>query len=245
MTNAITDPLVGGQEEGLDTAQVQFDLTPEGVATVLICRPASGNRLNWSVLEALNQVFETLHGADGVRVIFLRGSGETFCQGSDPDWRFAETGGQAIEKLTVVEEVEALLHRLWAAPALTVALLQGQANGAGAWLAAACDIVVALDTTTICFTDEKLAAGKGVVSPYLRSAVGDAEADRLIASGDALGTGEVLRLGVVQELVADNVGFSQVAERIAQSAVSGEIDQQLSPAIIRRIKEKRPVWGDR
>jgi methylglutaconyl-CoA hydratase len=46
--------------------------------TVVMSRPERRNAFNADLISAMAEAFETLRGAEGVRVVFLRGAGGTF-----------------------------------------------------------------------------------------------------------------------------------------------------------------------
>src|SRR3954463_4391476 len=78
MTNPIADPIVEVPDTDAMTPLVHLDSTPEGAVTVWINRPAKKNAFDAATIAALHQAFETLHGAEGVRIVFLRGVGGAF-----------------------------------------------------------------------------------------------------------------------------------------------------------------------
>ena len=83
MTNPIADPLVEGVDSDASSRLVRIEATPEGVASVIMNRPAQRNAFNPELIAALHEAFETLHGAEHVRVVFLRGEGSFFSAGAD------------------------------------------------------------------------------------------------------------------------------------------------------------------
>ena len=78
MPNPIADPLVENVDSDTQSDLVHIETTPEGAATVTINRADKKNAFNDEVIGALSQAFETLHGAEGVRVVFVRGAGAVF-----------------------------------------------------------------------------------------------------------------------------------------------------------------------
>ena len=86
MPNPIADPLVEVPDTDSQSRLVLIDATADGVATVTINRAARKNAFNGEVIAALREAFETLEGADGVRVIFVTGAGSTFSAGADLQW---------------------------------------------------------------------------------------------------------------------------------------------------------------
>ena len=70
-----------------DSAEpVLLDVTAEGVAFVTLNRPAKHNAFDEEMIAKLADAFETLKGADHVRIVFIRGNGPSFCAGADIEW---------------------------------------------------------------------------------------------------------------------------------------------------------------
>ena len=218
MSNPIADPLV----EGLDTdAESQFvivDATPEGLATVTINRPEQRNALNAEAVGALNSAFETLEGADGVRVTFLAGAGEAFSIGPDPQWLQDSADYTEGELHEDAMALAVMLKRLHGLPMLTVALVDGPAIGAGAGLVLACDLAIATERASFAFAEATHGLVAAVASPYLAAAVGAKRARGLLATARTLTAREALAIGLVDEVVAAAAGFAAARRRIADDA---------------------------
>ena len=86
MSNPIADPLVEGHDDDLDTDLVTVEATPEGLATVTLNRPERKNAFDAELISAMAETFETLHAAEHVRLVLLRGAGGMFSAGADLDW---------------------------------------------------------------------------------------------------------------------------------------------------------------
>ena len=84
--NSIAHPLVPDAAPDADDDLVQIDSTTDGVVFVTINRPAKKNAFDAATIAALHEAFETLHGADRVRAVFIRGAGGTFSAGADLNW---------------------------------------------------------------------------------------------------------------------------------------------------------------
>lgn len=81
MTNPIADPLVEGADSNDMSGLVRIDATLAGAVTVTLNRPEARNAFNAELIAALHEAFTTLQGAEGVRVVFLRGEGEPSAPG--------------------------------------------------------------------------------------------------------------------------------------------------------------------
>lgn len=85
-SNPLVDPLVELPDVSESTGLVHIEATPAGAVTVVMNRPHRKNAFNADLISAMAEAFATLRGAEGVRVVFLRGAGGTFSAGADLDW---------------------------------------------------------------------------------------------------------------------------------------------------------------
>ena len=215
MTNPIADPLVEGPDSEIRPDLVQIEATPEGVATVTLNRPARKNAFNDELIGALHEAFETLHGAEGVRVVFLRGAGGMFCAGADLDWMKAAVDWTEADNRDDAMQLARMLKSLWDMPALTVALVEGGAFGGGAGLAAACDLALATADAKFSFSEVRLGLVAATISPYVVAAVGPRAARGLFATGRLFDAATAEKVGLVNEVVADAAGLDAARDRIA------------------------------
>ncbi|WP_333585912.1 enoyl-CoA hydratase-related protein [Phenylobacterium sp.] len=220
MGNPIVDPLVEGLDTDATSRLVQLQATVEGVAIVTINRPERRNAFDAELIAALSETFETLHGAEHVRVVFLRGAGGTFSAGADLDWMRAAADHTESDNHEDAMSMARMLKNLWDIPALTVALVQGGAFGGGAGLAAACDMAVATAETRFAFTEVKLGIIPATISPYVVGAIGARAARALFATGQVFDAAHAEKIGLVSEVVADDAGLDQAMARIAQEMMA-------------------------
>src|SRR5512142_844650 len=127
MTNPIADPLVEVPDTSPTSDLVRIEATVEGAATVVLNRPHRKNAFDADLISAMSEAFETLHGAEGVRVVFVRGAGDTFSAGADLGWMKAAADRTERDNRDDAYAMAVMLKRLWDLPALTVALVQGGA----------------------------------------------------------------------------------------------------------------------
>lgn len=213
--NPIADPFVEVADTDAQSSLVLLDASPSGVATVTLNRPAQKNAFNAEVIAALNQTLETLEGADGVRVVFLRGAGGAFSAGADLEWMRSAVEMTEHDNKDDAMEMAVMLRRLYELPALTVALVEGGAYGGGAGLAAACDLSVATRDARFAFSEVKLGLIAATISPYVVAAIGPRKARSLFATGRVFDAEEARRIGLIDEIVDGAQGLSSAMERIA------------------------------
>ena len=215
MTNPIADPLVEVPDTDAASKLVHIEATPEGVATVTLNRALRRNAFNAELIAALHEAFETLQGAEGVRVVFLRGAGGTFSAGADLEWMRDAIDRTEADNRDDAYQMARMLKSLWDIPALTVALVEGGAFGGGAGLAAACDMAVATSDAKFSFSEVRLGIIAATISPYVVAAVGPREARGLFATGRLFDAAYAEKIGVVTEVVADAAELDAARDRIA------------------------------
>lgn len=215
MPNPISDPLVEVVDTSPTAELVTVEGTVEGVVTVVLNRPARKNAFDADLISAMAEAFETLHGAEGVRVVFLKGAGGTFSAGADLDWMRAAVERTESDNREDAFAMARMLKLLWDLPQLSVALVEGGAFGGGAGVVAACDLAVATQDAKFSFSEVKLGLIPATISPYVVHAIGPRAARGLFATARVFDAAHAERIGLISEVVMDTSALSRAAERIA------------------------------
>ncbi len=258
MTNPISDPLVRNViTEEVTEAPVTLEVTPDGVATVTLNRPHRRNAFDAPTIIALTEIFETLQGAEGVRVVFLRGSGGSFSAGADLDWMRMAADWTESDNRDDAMALAQMLKALDIIPVLTVALVEGSAFGGGAGLVAACDMAVATADTRFGFTEVRLGLTPATISPYVIRAIGPRTATGLFATGAVFDAAHAQAIGLVSQVVADSAALDEIkasmaaeimncapgavadAKQLVRDVADREIDRGLMDETARRIARAR------
>lgn len=236
---------------------VLLEVSPNGVAVVTLNRPEKRNAFDELMIAGLSDTFETLKGADHVRIVFLRGAGGTFCAGADIDWmrraqQFTELGNET-DALTAAR----MLRHLHDLPQITVALVQGVAMGGGAGLVAACDIGVVLQDARFSFSEVRLGLIPAIISPYVIEAIGPRWAKALFATGKVFDGALAEKIGLAHYAVADAAALEAKMEQLVELALAAapgavadaktlvryvnghKIDDALAKETARRIAQRR------
>lgn len=215
MTNPIADPLVEVPDTSPTSDLVRIEATVEGAATVVLNRPHRKNAFDTGLISAMSDAFETLHGAEGVRVVFVRGAGGMFSAGADLDWMREAASFSESDNREDAMAMAVMFKRLWDMPALTVALVEGGAFGGGAGLLAACDLAIATEGAKFAFSEVRLGLIPAVISPYVVDAIGPRRARQLFATARVFDAAYAEKIGLVDELVTDAAGLDAAHDRIA------------------------------
>ncbi len=236
---------------------VLLNVSPEGVAVVTLNRPEKRNAFDELMIANLAEHFETLKGADHVRVVFLRGAGESFCAGADIDWMRRQAGRTLEDNEADALALARTLKHLHDLPQLTVALVQGAAMGGGAGLVAACDVAVALRDTRFRFSEVRLGLIPAAISPYVIEAIGPRWAKALFATAESFDGTYAERIGLIQYSLADEAELQAMMAHLTELALAAapgavadakalvrfvaghKIDDGLAKETARRIAQRR------
>ena len=200
--NAIAHPLLAGAAPDADERLVRIDSTPDGVVFVTINRPQKKNAFDAPTIAALYEAFETLQGADHVRVVFVRGAGGTFSAGADLAWMRDAADWSESDNRDDAIGLAKMLKALHDVPALTVALVEGAAMGGGAGIVATCDMAVAVKGAKFAFSEVRLGLIPATIAPYVIEAVGPRAARALFATAEVFDADRAKDHGLVSQVLA-------------------------------------------
>ena len=164
---------------------------------VTINRPHKKNAFDAATIAALHETFETLHGADRVRAVVVRGAGGTFSAGADLNWMRDAAGWSESDNRDDAMGLAKMLKALHDIPALTVAVVEGNAMGGGAGIVAACDMAVAVEGARFAFSEVKLGLIPATIAPYVIEAVGARRARQLFLTGNAFDADYAAHAGLI------------------------------------------------
>ena len=196
-----------------------------GVATVTLNRPDKLNSLMGAMMLELYSALGAAAQDEAVRAVVLTGAGRAFCAGQDlaDPAMSPKPGSNAPADIGDVVETfySPLIRRLRALPKPVVCAVNGVAAGAGANIALACDIVIAVQTASFIQPFCKLGlvpdAGGTWLLPQL---VGRARAVGLALLGDKLSAEQAAQWGLIWKCVAA-ADFEAEVSSIAKSLAAG------------------------
>ncbi|MBI3271681.1 MAG: enoyl-CoA hydratase family protein [Planctomycetes bacterium] len=184
-----------------------------GVATLTLNRPERLNALTFEVYEELRSTFVALSSEPGVRAVILTGAGRGFCSGGDVEsiiGRLLDRDYPSLLAFTRLTGALVLAIRRCGRP--VVAALNGLTAGAGAVIAAACDVRIAAESARIAFLFTKVGlAGADMGAAWLLPRlIGLGRATELLLTGDFVEAREAERIGLYNRVVP--------AERVVEEA---------------------------
>ncbi|WP_437745448.1 enoyl-CoA hydratase family protein [Sorangium sp. So ce1504] len=198
----------------------QLELS-RGVAEITLSRPDRLNALTFEVYGELTATFRSLERS-AARAVVLTGAGRGFCSGGDVEGIIAELFARdARGMLEFTRATGALIQSICELRRPVIAAVNGVAVGAGAVIAAACDLRIAAASARFGFIFPKVGlSGADMGASYLLPRiVGQGRAAELLFFGDLIGADEALRIGLVNRVVADSDALGVArgwAERLAR-----------------------------
>jgi enoyl-CoA hydratase/carnithine racemase len=195
-----------------------------GIEVLRLDRPEVRNAMDTALLEELDGALRELAADGDLRALVFSTTDErALCAGADVSEELDHAGG-----IARMERFAALYASVEAFPAPTIAVCVGNVVGAGAELAAGCDLRVGGDNLKLMFPGAKL--GVPVGPARLVPLVGLAKAREIIFTGRVVGPDEADALGLL----------ARRAPAAEAEAAAIELARELAaypPEGLRRLKE--------
>jgi methylglutaconyl-CoA hydratase len=178
----------------------------DGVATITLDSPANRNALSAQLRRELLTHLDAALADSGTRVVVLTHTGRVFCSGMDlKESRGAGAGDQG------VNEVPAILTRLWTSPKPVIARIAGPARAGGVGLVAACDIAVAAQEATFAFSEVRIGVVPAVISVVVLPRLVPRAAHELFLTGETFDAARAAAVGLVNTAVPADELDAEVA----------------------------------
>jgi enoyl-CoA hydratase/carnithine racemase len=130
------------------TDVIQYEVD-NGVATIWLNRPEVKNCINWTLLMGLGEMLDRAEDDDDVRVVIIRGRGNTFCAGADLNMLDSEFLGTTNKSVKIAQVSARTFARAFDLGKPTIAVVEGYAVAGGFELAISCDFLIAADDARI------------------------------------------------------------------------------------------------
>lgn len=200
-----------------------FILRKDSDATVTITmnQPDKRNALSSKMMFHLQTELEKIAKDKNVRAVILAANGPVFCAGHDlkelkgiPD-----CNGHA----ALFSQCSELMMRIVALPQPVIACVRGMATAAGCQLVASCDLAVASENARFATPGVNIGLFCSTPMVALSRNIGRKHAMRMLLTGDPVSAQQAWQMGLVSDVVADDVLESatmELAEKIAAKSAS-------------------------
>lgn len=238
----------------LAAAGLRLDLD-DVVATITLDRPDVRNAQTPAMWRALGQIGEEL--PDTVRVVVLKGAGQSFSAGLDRTLMSPATAPEGVESVgdlfamsdqemaDTIEVYQRGFTFLRDPRFISIAAVRGHAVGAGFQLALSCDLRVVADDARFCMKESALGLVPDLTGtkPLVES-VGYARALEICATARMVGAAEAVDIGLALTAVPADELDATVADLVAAltAALPGAVSETkalLLGAAERSLEEQR------
>src|SRR5471032_2232786 len=201
-----------------------LDVVESGVLTLTLNRPRRLNAMSQPLIAALSEQIARAAGHSKIRAVLLTGTGRGFCAGADlAGGGTGAVGPDGKPDLGAVMEshYNPLIRSIRELPKPVIGAINGVAEGGGANLALACDILMAARSARFdqAFVRISLIPDLGGTW-FLPHTVGDARARALAMLGSSLTAEEACRMGMVWQ-VLDDAALIDDATKLARRMAGG------------------------
>ena len=174
------------------------------ILRIQLTRPGKKNALTPAMYDTLRAAIERADADAKIRIIYLTGSGDSFCAGNDLNSFLSEPGSDSAARF---------IHAIAAAQAPIVAAVNGVAVGVGVTMLLHCDLVYAAADAKFNFAFIDLGLLPEAGSTYLLPRMlGYGRAAELLMLGEAFSAEKARDCGIVNAVVA-----SEQLDRLAWS----------------------------
>src|SRR5258707_155738 len=134
------------------------------IAIVIMNRPEVHNALNSALLDELKTIFDELSRDDNLSGVILTGAGKSFSAGADIQMMQAAARATQEQNQEEALQLASTFERINAFSIPVIARVNGAAMGGGLGLLAVSDIVIAVESASLGFSEDKLGITPAVIS---------------------------------------------------------------------------------
>jgi enoyl-CoA hydratase/carnithine racemase len=181
--------------------------------------PATRNALSWDFYDGFRKAVEAASADDGIGAIVLTGAGGFFCSGGNVKGLKERSTGDLAARRSAVDKLHAMILAMRACPKPIVAAVEGGAAGAGASLAAACDLVVAARDAYVSVAYIKIGlTPDGGATAFLSAALPRQLVSEMVFTGDRIPAERLHGLGMINRLTAPGEALQTALDLAARLA---------------------------
>ena len=172
----------------------------QGIASITLNRPSKHNAFNNQMINDLQVAIKTAETTPGIRFILLSANGKHFSAGADINWMRASIKQSAAENATDAQQLADLLYQLAHCKLPVICRVQGRSFGGALGLMACCDIVIASDVATFCFSEVKIGLLPATIAPYILRKIGFSRTMQYFLSAKTFEAEQALEFNLIHQI---------------------------------------------
>lgn len=184
----------------MENRPVIHSMDERGVVTIRLNRPEVHNAFDEQFIAVFSEILDEVNHNDTARVVVLKAEGKSFSAGADLNWMKRMVKFSEEDNLKDAKLLSDMLDKLNTLKRPTIAEIQGPAFGGGIGLIACCDIAIATQTSSFCFSEVRLGLIPAVISPYVINAIGQRAARRYFLSAEHFTSQQALEINLIHEI---------------------------------------------
>jgi 2-(1,2-epoxy-1,2-dihydrophenyl)acetyl-CoA isomerase len=196
----------------------------DGLGIVTLNRPDKMNAVTYGMLGRLGEIVKDIKNDDEIRCVILTGNGRAFSAGTDISEKITPDPGELIRGIRERNSTEAP-QSSWMFTSIAkpvICALNGVAVGVGSELALQSDVRIAAESARFgqVFVHRGIVPDTAAGTYLLPRLVGISNACDLIFSGKIIDAKEMLRIGLVSQVVPDQ-DLMDTARKLAKTYMAG------------------------
>jgi 2-(1,2-epoxy-1,2-dihydrophenyl)acetyl-CoA isomerase len=215
----------------------------ESIAYITLNRPEVFNSFNREMALSLQEILDKCEDNDTVRAIVLTGNGKAFCAGQDLKEVTSPEINPGFKKI-LEEHYNPIIRRIRNIEKPIIAAVNGVAAGAGANIALACDVVLAMESASFIQAFSLIGLIPDSAGTFfLPRLIGFQKASALALLGDKINAKEAERIGMIYKhlpMESFEVTVKEFALKLANMPTKalGLIKQTLNQSLTNTLNEQ-------
>jgi methylglutaconyl-CoA hydratase len=171
------------------------------IATIWLNRPKVHNAFNHIMVLEIITALETLSQDKELRVLIIRGKGESFCSGADIKWMKDMVDYDFEQNQTESLLLAKCLQSIYHFPVPVLTLGQGSVIGGGIGLLATADFAICTTNARFAFSEVTIGLVPAIISFFITQRMGLNKAKELMLSGNPFNGIDAERWGLINYVI--------------------------------------------
>lgn len=196
--------------------------TQDSSATIWLNQPEILNALNPPLIKELVKSLKWVAENEKIRVVLIRGRGDSFCSGADLKWMLnsVKTGMNGYRSnLREIKSLASLFRTIYDSNKVIINMLHGNVYGGALGFIGAGDITLALKSTIMRLPELKLGLVPAVIMPYLLTRLKIQEFRVYMLTGMEINAEQAKNAGLIDFVCDDMDEMERKAEELTQNIV--------------------------
>ena len=199
---------------------IKINIDRNSIATVSLNRPNVRNAMNETMMTELTSCFQDLSSNQAIRVVLLRGNGDSFSAGADLQMMKDSAEQTPKQNKAGTKLLGNMVAAIDSCTKPVVGVIHGHAFGGGFGLCTVCDIVIAEEKTVFSLSEVLIGLIPAVIGPYVENKIGKSWFRALGISGDRFDAPFAGKIGLAH-FVTNESNMEMMINRVVKQLLKG------------------------